>query len=216
MQLTNEEMETLNRATEILSRYVNNGSVDREEFELFERLVVSAIDSGDRDEEKRRKIISAPYTALVLHCLYGYVSDEGKTELHLDPNIVNITFDDCRVSFDVLSEKMRSIIKKHKYFTIAPMLRLVKDGKDFLLDEENPSMLDTDVCSCALSQNANETLLTRLPIVFECGFDIIPDEPFQFHFSAKILNITAPLSSFDTNGNFDIIRAWSKMTWHEA
>lgn len=216
MQLTNEEMETLNRATEILSRYVNNGSVDRDEFELFERLVVSAIDSGDRDEEKRRKIISAPYTALVLHCLYGYVSDEGKTELHLDPNIVNITFDDCRVSFDVLSEKMRSIIKKHKYFTIAPMLRLVKDGKDFLLDEENPSMLDTDVCSCALSQNANETLLTRLPIVFECGFDIIPDEPFQFHFSAKTLNIIASLSSFDTNGNFDIIRAWSKMTWHEA
>jgi len=216
MQLTNEEMETLNRATEILSKYVNIGSIDREGFELFERLVVSAIDSDDRDEEERRKITSAPYTALVLHCLYGYVNDEGKTELHIDPNIVNITFDDCRVSFDVLSEEMRNIIKKHKYFTIAPILRLVKDGKNFLVDEENPSNLDTDVCSCALSKNANEIFLTRLPIVFECGFDIIPDETFQFHFSAKILNITASLSSLDTNGDFDIIKAWRKMTWVEV
>lgn len=52
MQITNEEIEILNRAIEILSKFSSHGAISRETLNLFENLVVSAIDaSGDSKEQ---------------------------------------------------------------------------------------------------------------------------------------------------------------------
>ena len=52
MQITNEEIEILNRAIEILSKFCNHGAISRDTLVLFENLVVSAIDSsGDFIEQ---------------------------------------------------------------------------------------------------------------------------------------------------------------------
>lgn len=50
MQITNEEMETLNRASEILSKYADQGDLSQEDFDHFERMVIAIID-GIEDKE---------------------------------------------------------------------------------------------------------------------------------------------------------------------
>ena len=44
MQITNEEMEALNRASEILSKYAAQGGLARTDFEHYERMVIAIID----------------------------------------------------------------------------------------------------------------------------------------------------------------------------
>ncbi len=44
MQISNEEMETLNRATEILSKYAYRGSISQEQLDSFEKMVIAIID----------------------------------------------------------------------------------------------------------------------------------------------------------------------------
>ncbi len=44
MQITNEEMEALNRASEILSKYAAQGGLSHEDFEHYERMVIAVID----------------------------------------------------------------------------------------------------------------------------------------------------------------------------
>lgn len=50
MQITNEEMETLNRASEILSKYADQGDLSQDDFDHFERMVIAIID-GIEDED---------------------------------------------------------------------------------------------------------------------------------------------------------------------
>ena len=49
MQISNEEMEVLNRASEILSKYAAQGGLTREDFEYYENMVIAIIDErGDK------------------------------------------------------------------------------------------------------------------------------------------------------------------------
>ena len=48
-QITSEEMEVLNRANEILSKYANRGKLTQSDLDQFERLVISIIDGDDDD-----------------------------------------------------------------------------------------------------------------------------------------------------------------------
>ncbi len=50
MQITDEEMETLNRASEILSKYADQGDLSQEDFNHFEQMVIAIID-GIEDKE---------------------------------------------------------------------------------------------------------------------------------------------------------------------
>lgn len=49
-QITSEELEALNRATEILSKYANRGGITPADFEHFEKMVVAIID-GEEDTD---------------------------------------------------------------------------------------------------------------------------------------------------------------------
>ena len=49
---TDEELDTLNSAIEIVSRYIDKGLVDRDALNSFERMIVSIID-GDKDEKDK-------------------------------------------------------------------------------------------------------------------------------------------------------------------
>ena len=44
MQITNEEMEVLNRASEILSKYADQGGLSKDDFDYYERMVIAIID----------------------------------------------------------------------------------------------------------------------------------------------------------------------------
>ena len=48
MQITNEEMEALNRASEILSKYSAQGGLSRADFEHYEKMVIAIIDHSIR------------------------------------------------------------------------------------------------------------------------------------------------------------------------
>ena len=57
MQITNEEMEALNRASEILSKYAAQGGLSRADFEHYEKMVVAIIDEhgGKTNTHKEEK-----------------------------------------------------------------------------------------------------------------------------------------------------------------
>lgn len=50
MLLSNEEMEVLNRASEILSKYVSVGSISQKVFSTFESMIISIIDNMPNEE----------------------------------------------------------------------------------------------------------------------------------------------------------------------
>lgn len=61
MQITNEEMEALNRASEILSKYAAQGGLSRADFEHYEKMVIAIIDeygtkAGKYQEERKQAI----------------------------------------------------------------------------------------------------------------------------------------------------------------
>lgn len=62
MEISNEEMEVLNRASEILSKYAAQGGLSRADFDHYESMVISIIDShGEKsmieaETKKRREI----------------------------------------------------------------------------------------------------------------------------------------------------------------
>ena len=52
MQITNEEMEALNRASEILSKYAAQGGLSHEDLEHYERMVIAIIDEYGLESER--------------------------------------------------------------------------------------------------------------------------------------------------------------------
>ena len=66
MQIANEEIEILNRASEILSKYSFQGNITRDDFEHFENMVISIINgiSDDSADDKAENLIknSASHT----------------------------------------------------------------------------------------------------------------------------------------------------------
>lgn len=62
MGITNEEMEALNRASEILSKYAAVGGLSREDFDHFEKMVIAIIDehgsNNYREKQKQKELLS--------------------------------------------------------------------------------------------------------------------------------------------------------------
>lgn len=52
MQITNEEMEALNRASEILSKYAAQGGLSHEDLEHYVRMVIAIIDEYGLESER--------------------------------------------------------------------------------------------------------------------------------------------------------------------
>lgn len=65
--LTNEEMEVLNRASEIISKYVSSGEIKSEAFNNFEQMVVSIIDRISKDAAEDGEAIECLFTTAPYH-----------------------------------------------------------------------------------------------------------------------------------------------------
>lgn len=64
MKITNEEMEVLNRASEILSKYASQGDLSQDDFDQYEHMVVAIIDGiedeEDTDDKDSKPILETP------------------------------------------------------------------------------------------------------------------------------------------------------------
>ena len=90
MILTNEEMEALNRATEILSKYVCSGTINQDVFLNFEKMVVAIIDGSvcncNDSESPEAIFLTEPYLDGVIITKYIGFDDRN---IHIPQSINN-------------------------------------------------------------------------------------------------------------------------------
>lgn len=112
MQITNEEMEILNRASEILSKYSSQGNTTRDDFEHFENMVISIIDACGADileTEKSDDIFQGKpiefydYGIVIYNPVHGRVFIP-KTQLGLEDDLPTSFLDD-RIILYVLQDR---------------------------------------------------------------------------------------------------------------
>ena len=88
MEITNEEMEVLNRASEILSKYAAQGGLTREDFDYYEDMVVAIIDG-----HKPHKVDTYKYERqmLIAKILYIISIVEKRKKYEIEANPVNLS-----------------------------------------------------------------------------------------------------------------------------
>ena len=120
MQITNEEMEVLNRASEILSKYADQGGLSKEDFNYYERMVIAIIDGiTDNNQEgtNGEKSIDGLHAAQKSHVSRFRIDDnmfQRDRELERTFGIEDIKlygyYDDSRVN--IVGEIISSRINK--------------------------------------------------------------------------------------------------------
>ena len=214
MQITNEEMETLNRSIEILSRFVYVGSIKREAFELFEQMVISAIDSGEESRVIKRKGASkSPFSRLILPYMLGFYNEGNEPSLITDVNIINLHVTGNMLSFEIYNSELKELFSTIKEFSIAPVLAMTKNDDSSCytryFKHASDSQYTIDKCS-----SVNAPFEPSSPIVFECSVESMNNAFFP-KLTAIIHKVNYLESSIDVNGEFDICTAWARMGWVE-
>ena len=171
-QITNEEMEALNRASEILSKYANRGKLTQDDLDYFERLVVAIID-GDDDQADSSSAIE---------------NQSDKSDASSNPVLYPTTkyrIDESLYSRDLRAEKEYGIdkISLYGYFEDTDSLYILgqisskKPKKPFAMIctiyDKDGDIIETEECS-----SYGSGLVTSMikPEAFFDGF------PFKFRF----------------------------------
>lgn len=212
MQLTSEEMETLNRATEILSRFVDVGSIKRESLDLFEQMVVSAIDFPEKHEDIRYRLCAEiPFSRLILTHMVGFYNENNEPSLLTDTNIVNCHIINDELYFSIYSSGLIERFKTIKDFSFAPVLLMIKDNDTTaylrMFDNESDGQYQIEKC-----ETVDAPFKTSLPIVFECTVQKIEGQYFP-ELTAKIHKVNVMESPIGEGKNFDICKLWAQMQW---
>ena len=212
MQLTNEEMDTLNRSTEILSRFVDTGAIKKESFDLFEQMVVSAIDSPEEHKELKHKACTAtPFSRLILTHMVGFYNEDNEPSLFTDVNIVNCHIINDVLSFSIYSSGLEERFKSIMDFSFAPVLLMMKDNDSSayfrLFENESGGQYQIEKC-----ETVNAPFETSLPVVFECTVEKIEGTIFP-ELTAKIHKVNVIGSTVGENEHFDICKLWAQMKW---
>ena len=216
MEITNEEMEVLNRAIEILSKHVYAGAVDKDTFDLFENLIISAIDTKvPYKTETRRELHALPFSRFLLSYLIGYYDNDSNGIFHGSPDIINFEVKSDFLSFEMLSKETKEILKSIDEFTIAPELVAVKDDEAFSLVSYScyEAGDNLEFMSEIKDEKINAPIWKASPLVFECKKISFKDDIISSKLDAKILKIDISDTAINTDGEFDIISAWKKMRW---
>ena len=167
MNITNEEMEALNRASEILSKYASQGDLTQEDFDHYERMVISIIDGIDDEglgADAIRNSLEKPQD--------GQLFPTTKRKI-----------DDTLIHRDSMLEKEYGIddIKLYAYFEDKSSLYIV--GEIIALAPKKPFCMictlydkDGDVLETTESSSYGSGLVTSMiyPNAFFSGF------PFRF------------------------------------
>lgn len=214
MQLTNEEMETLNRSTEILSRFVATGVIKKESFDLFEQMVVSVIDSPeDTGEIKYRTFDTAPFSRLILPYMVGFYQGEDNACFLTDVNILNLSICDDLLRFQLTNGEESINFSQIKEFSIAPALVITVDNDNKILFREWEKFPEehNHKRKC---ETVNAPFLDSSPIVFECSVEKY-EHLLSSSVTAKIHRVSVFESAIDHTGIFDICKVWARMKWKE-
>ena len=205
MEITSEEMEVLNRATEILSRYVHEGGVKRETFDLFESMIESAIDAATQDSGTvHRSVDMLPFSKLVLCYMVGYYDSDDEPCFFTDANFVNVAIESDHLTFASYSSELDKKLASLSDFTFSYILLTEKAGEISILMETADDL--------KAAANIHAPYLNSWPIVLECKLEGHDDSFFK-QYTAKIVGINVSKSTIDLNGYVDIVRAWGKSTW---
>lgn len=211
MGISNEDMEVLNRATEILSRYVREGGIQKETVDLYKEMVETAINvSSVTPGNKRIEIESPPFSGLVLSNVVGYYDTEGYPCFYSNPSLVNIVLESGVITFDVLDEETNNIMKELEEFTISFLLIVERNGELFGLAENKAD--DNEIEE---SKTIHAPFNTSLPIVFECKMLERKQGFVKTSYTAKVSSISVSESAMNNNGQFDIVKAWSNAAWRK-
>lgn len=206
MEITNEELEVLNRATEILSRFVYEGGIKKEVFDLFDGMVESAIDADpDTRKSGRMTIETPPYARLIIAYMIGYYDEKGEPCFSTDVSFVNVVFESDHLTFNSCSIDLDKILNTINEFTFSCRLITQKGEKVFMRQETLDDFIEE-------ARTIHAPYLNSSPLVFECKFE---GRSFS-KYTAKISNIHATCSSIDRNGDVDVIKAWGKAIWKEV
>ena len=205
MEITSEEMEVLNRATEILSRYVFEGGLKREAFDLFESMIESAIDTDPEDSDTMRKTVDTlPFSRLILSYMIGFYDLEDEPCFFTDVNFVNVAIESDHLTFASYSSELDKKLASLSDFTFSYILLTEKAGEISILMETADDL--------KAAANIHAPYLNSWPIVLECKLEGHDDSFFK-QYTAKIVGINVSKSTIDLNGYVDIVRAWGKSTW---
>ncbi len=212
MELTNEEMEVLNRATEILSKYAAKGSINRDSFKLFERMVVDAIDSDVCDKNgKRQTITSVPFTRLLLSYVIGYKKDETYSFLST-VDLLNMEYSDNELRFESFSKETKELFKTINEFTLAPVIITEVNGElKYLVNSSH--IATPEYKSVSKAETVNSLYYSFLPLVFECILDQYEDGVISTHFTLKILKKSVSNNTLDNAHKFDFLNARNQLIW---
>lgn len=212
MQIASEEMEALNRLAEILSRFVEIGTIKEEAFELFKQMVVSSIDTVEEQKDYKRKVSSeSPFSRLILPYMIGYYNEDNEPALLSDINIVNLLVTGGMLSFEIYNNELAEKLRIVKEFSIAPVLTMTKGNDSSIYSRHFKRVSDThysiDKCT-----SVNAPYETSAPIVFECSVESVNNDFFP-KLIARLHKVSILESSIDCNGEFDICSAWARMGW---
>lgn len=161
---TDEELETLNSAIEILSRYIDKGLVERTALSDFERMVVSVID-GDNEKEVEK------------------TNEKATSEVGLPLSTTKWRINDSLFSRNLILEKQYGIddIKLYGYFSDTNSMEIV--GEIIAPSLKKPLCMictlydkDGDILETTESSSYGSGLVTSMiyPGAFFSGF------PFKF------------------------------------
>lgn len=212
MKLTNDDMETLNRSTEILSRFADVGAIKRETFDLFEQMIVSAIDAPESNDIKHRSIAESPYSRLLLSHIVGFYEEDNKSSFFADASIVNVCITNDLLSLEIRNSDLGNRFSKITDFSFAPVLVMTKDNNDktaYIRIGDTDAGTEYQIEKC---KAVNAPYITSLPIVFECTVQKIEGKYIP-ELSAKIYRVNVLETAIDGDAEFDICKAWARMIW---
>lgn len=214
MELSIEEVNVLNKAVAILSKYANSGVVSKDLLDSLKKLTVPTADLvlGEESDNPYVEMENLPFGTLQLSYFIGYYDEARSGKFELTCQLINVNYGTNYLSFDTCERNTADKFRSLNDFTISPTVALTHTGKVYALCRFDDSQFDLYNIPDEDAERVVAPTCRLFPIVLECKVVEVKGD-YPWHVIAKILKKRVLKSEIGESGELDYLGSFRTLKW---